>query len=756
MSSAVSNQVAQCESAANQVAQSNQAARSNAEEYERYLRNMDAAMKQKIAFTAAHLLCDGNVADMGMGSGAGSYALAALYPALQVVGVDLDPEMVELATKKHTLANLSFKQGDIAEEVFERGSMDGIFNSSVLHHVTSFGGYKYENAARALRNQALSLAPHGVLVIRDFVAPPSDPEVLLELPTSDGNNDEDAAFKDPKRASTARLFERYAKEHRSLHTSPGFRFEVAVASSRTWIYKVSLRCATEFLLRKDYRDDWVSEAREEYTYFTQDEFEAHFAALSLRILASTPIRNPWILRNRWVGKVALRSLSGAPLEWPSTNIVIAGEKVSENEGVTFVSQPSREVRYLERAYYRHKTTRQVFDLVRRPNVSIDVLPYFESGKNLYLLARMSYPRPIVGTPTRTLSIDESSPSLYVTEPLNVGQTDKPLGQTVDEMLSSKLGLESAIAYTEGTRLYPSPGGSQEEVRSVFVQIEPVFVLPAIENTSGFSSSGRVRAIEGEQILRAAQVGGLPDARLELNTYDLFLKTGRAIGAWIGESISLRENTQDPSEVASWTQLLRRPKRRMFERAGEGESTGFLALEARLFEEKNAEGKTLYSRSLEYVVPTKRSSNTVATALLWRTKNETYLGVSEDDLPAAQCFSGNSNMLVTPAWRLPVDVANMMAARQWVRDRIHAEYKLETGEMFELGGRYHPSSGMSPEVVFPLAIEILGEKAPPGQSLFWIPLSQAASYASEIHDGHLRTVTLRAAHALGFLAGKTSQ
>ena len=114
------------------------------------------------------------------------------------------------------------------------------------------------------------------------------------------------------------------------------------------------------------------------------------------------------------------------------------------------------------------------------------------------------------------------------------------------------------------------------------------------------------------------------------------------------------------------------------------------------------------------------------------------------------------MLVTPAWRLPVDVADMMAARQWVRDRIHAEYKLETGEMFELGGRYHPSSGMSPEVVFPLAIEILGEKAPPGQSLFWIPLSQAASYASEIHDGHLRTVTLRAAHALGFLAGKTSQ
>ena len=56
--------------------------------YERYLRAMDASMKQKVALTAAHLLCRGRVADMGMGSGGGSRALAALYPELEVIGVD--------------------------------------------------------------------------------------------------------------------------------------------------------------------------------------------------------------------------------------------------------------------------------------------------------------------------------------------------------------------------------------------------------------------------------------------------------------------------------------------------------------------------------------------------------------------------------------------------------------------------------------------------------------------------------------------
>src|SRR5262245_5965023 len=89
--------------------------RGNLADYARYLGGMDASMRQKIALTAAHLLCEGRVADMGMGSGSGTHALAALYPRLEVVGVDIDAIMVELARKKHVLPNLSFVQGNIAQ-----------------------------------------------------------------------------------------------------------------------------------------------------------------------------------------------------------------------------------------------------------------------------------------------------------------------------------------------------------------------------------------------------------------------------------------------------------------------------------------------------------------------------------------------------------------------------------------------------------------------------------------------------------------
>ena len=120
-------------------------------DYERYLAAMDASMQQKIALTAAHVLGQGWVADMGMGSGSGSEALAALYPSIRVTGVDINPEMVERAAARFSRPNLDFRSGDIGKPCFEPESLDAIFNSSVLHHVTSFNDYRLEEAAHALR-----------------------------------------------------------------------------------------------------------------------------------------------------------------------------------------------------------------------------------------------------------------------------------------------------------------------------------------------------------------------------------------------------------------------------------------------------------------------------------------------------------------------------------------------------------------------------------------------------------------------------
>ena len=715
--------------------------------YDRYLAGMDASMRQKVALTAAHLLCRGRVADMGMGSGAGSRALAALYPQLEVVGVDVDETMVALAREKHVLPNLTFVAGDVAKPVFADGSLDGVFDSSVLHHVTTFGGYDHQNAARALAVQARALRDHGVLVVRDFVDP-GPGEVLLDVPADDGD-----AGDDPRTSSTAALFARFSREFRSLHAKPGFAFTTHPDPRPGWKrFGTTHTLAAEFLLRKDYRADWVAEVKEEYTYFTQDRFEQVFAALGLRVLASTPLRNPWIVRHRFDGKCALWTTGGGPLEVPPTNIVVVGERVPAGEGVRFrEAGEAPPLEYLELTCWLDARDGRVKDLVRRPHLSVDVVPHFEAYGETFVVARTSYPRPILGADTRGVaSLDGSRPAEYVAEPLVVVQTDKPVAQTVEESLAELARVESSAVrrFRAAGTYYPSPGGLQEEVRAMLVEVEPLFVEERGGNATGWSTSGRVRAIEAQQVLRAAQVGGLEDARLELNVYELLLQLGRSVGPWIGEAIELKEGAA-PANATTMDALASRPRRRAFTRAPKEASTGFLELRCSTFEELDAKGAVVAQQPLELVVPRKLGACTIACAPLRRHGGHVWLGIDDDDLPAAQCFEGHSELLVAPAWRLPRDVRTMTPAIAWMKARLAAEYGVTAGGTWELGGRWHPSPGATPEVVHAIAVEVEAE-APTTRPLAWVRLADAIAGRGNVRDGHLRVVTLRAAHAVGVL------
>jgi len=724
--------------------------------YRRYLDGMDASMQQKVALTAAHLLCLGKVADMGMGSGTGSYSLAALYPGLSVVGVDVSPEMVAIAAERYVLPNLSFIVGDIAQPVFEPGSLDGILDSSVLHHVTTFTDYDHDAAARALAVQTQALRPGGVLIVRDFLAPSTDETVWLDVPFDDANDSGTGA---PSDSSTAVLLERFAREFRPLCSEPGFvlrRVEDSAAAplaSGRRRYALSRRMAVEFVLRKDYRNDWDTEVKEEYTYFGQTRFEQVFADLGLRVLASTPIRNPWIVANRYQGKFAWWTTDGAPIELPPTNYVIVGERVRAGQGVRWQHTAAAPHGFLQLEHFAHRDTGHVVDLVRRPNLTVDALPWYIHEDDVRIVARMSYPRPLLGLAGGG-ALDGSRPPGWVTEPLAVIAGDKPIAQTVEDALNDRTAIapESIVRMEMGATYYPSPGGIQEEVRSVFVEVAPVFANTDLPDSSGFSTSGRVAAIEARQLLRAAQVGGLPDARLEMAVYNLLRLRGRDPGPWIGASVSAAEST---GIAATDLHTLRdRAPRRMFARVAEG--ADFLTVQASSIAELAADGAVLHTRTLEYVVPGPLSSRTVSAALLTVREGEVLIGVDDTDLPAAQCIGGHSSILVAPAWRLPHDITSTTPARAWVAARLERQYGLRLGSVVDLGGRYHPSPGSTPEVVHPMAWQVHGlsqgsdARRPDGPALLWVPLQKLLDHPALLVDGHLRVAAFRAAHALGLL------
>ena len=76
--------------------------------------------------------------------------MAKLYDNLTLVGVDINPVTVEYSRNHYKLPNLTFETGDIAENVFPKHSLDGILDSSVLHHVTSFNGFDVKQIAKTL------------------------------------------------------------------------------------------------------------------------------------------------------------------------------------------------------------------------------------------------------------------------------------------------------------------------------------------------------------------------------------------------------------------------------------------------------------------------------------------------------------------------------------------------------------------------------------------------------------------------------
>jgi hypothetical protein len=186
------------------------------------------------------------------------------------------------------------------------------------------------------------------------------------------------------------------------------------------------------------------------------------------------------------------------------------------------------------------------------------------------------------------------------------------------------------------------------------------------------------------------------------------------------------------------------RRRAFDRTEA--SAGFVRVACHAFEELDAAGQVLATQTLELVTPITFGTNTVAVALLAKQGDDVLIGVDEDDLPAAQAFSGNSNLIVAPAWRLPQTIETVSDATAWIKERLAAEHGLEIGTTWELGGSYRPSPGLTPETVFPLAVEVLGRRSV-GRGLEWVRLRELLSRRALLPDGHLRVVALRAAHAL---------
>lgn len=701
--------------------------------YASYFAGMDASMQQKVALTTAHFPARGRVADMGSGSGRGTYDLACLHPDLDLVGVDINPTSVDLAAQTYRRSNLRYVCGDIADPVFPPESLDGILDSSVLHHVTSFTGYNTARLETCLDHQVAALRPGGVLIIRDFVIPDGPDEVFLDLPTTDGA----AEGADPATLSTFARWQRYAATVRNSRYQPGDLPWSASGLGEGW-QRVAciLRDAQEFLLRKDYTRDWDVELLEEYTYWTQTDFVRACTRRGLRVVTAAPIRNPWILSNRYQGQVRLSDRRGAPLPFPPTNLLIVGQKVRSDQGVRLtlheqVAATAPTFLHLER--WRGSDGR-TYDLARRPGRTLDLLPWMRRDGQVLVLARRHVVRPLVVVDDEG-ALNGAAWSGWLTEPVAaIVDEAEDLDNAARRIVHERSGVDAARITGLSTpwRYATSPGGFDELVTARLVALDDIDLATLPDD---------VAVVDARACLRAAQVGGLFDARLELNCYRLFRDLGEAPGAWIGADLPTAPRAPD-----TWprdAEALRPADRIRFTRVEEAPS--YLDVWRGRFAEVAADGQVVAEHEREWVAPRETSVQTATVLPLIASAHGWLVGLEHRALPALQIAIGRAAYATVPAWRLPKGLAHGDAAKAWLRARL-ADLGLRPLDLIDLGGAYLASPGATPELVHPQVAICDPAGGPCG--LAWIGLADAVADLHALVDAHLALALLRCAHAAG--------
>lgn len=702
--------------------------RGDKQSYQMYLEAMDAIAVEKVASASSFFEPQkGNtIVDVGMASGTSSAILAQLFPDLFIIGVDINQKMVDIATETYKQPNLSFRTDDGEKlKTFEKNSVNGFFNCSSIHHITSYNGYDNNHAIRTLERQAELLRERGMLVVRDFVKP-EEKEILLELSTINNHS----------RPSDSDLFIQFANSARSLALPEerGFPYEeMNTQMKNRRIFRVFYSDAVEFIRRKDYFDNWEIELQEEYGYLTQREFEDTFHNLGLRIIISAPIYNPWIINNRYKGLLRLLDLSGNEIGFPPTNYLIAGEKTLKGKQLHPVRHlPSLKEPFLRYATYQNKENGQFYDLAMRPNEVTDIIPYYKNKNRIIVLAKNGYPRPLITAKTESAILDGKHFGGYITEGLTAEKKE-----SIETIISQRFNIKEDNYSTieKGLSYFPSPGGIDEKVSSMFIELSdcPNNTSTLESGYSGFRESGFIHTYDAIQLLNTAQTGALAEARLELNIYYLLQKNKIKLSSWLGEKINLKTSVN--LEVTGLNDLLD-IRNEVFSPVGKKAS--FLEIKRTCF----AEIGIIDSQSiLEYVYPTGLSSNTLLTLPATKYNGEIYIGLEMRDLPVPQMYNKNSTLLTAPAKRLPFTIKNIADLQKYLID-MHFGYS-HVESYFRLGEKYYPSIGITTEQVYPYVVCL----NKPSEGLHWVSLDELIENFPRLEDAHLMISLFRLKHAL---------
>ncbi|GEM_PF-812096 len=304
-----------------------------------------------------HAIKGGRIVDEGCADGALLMEVAQDFPDSGLIGVDVSGEFIARFSeniRQHRFggAYVHVKQANIMSPTSPDNSVDTTICNSTMHELWSY--LNQADSVRAYLAKAYRQTRRGGrIVIRDVVGPEDKDKLVYMLCNDEDGSNQDvyADFEDDKALaahlnglSTHSRFLRFSKDfladmrqkgRRGLETK--VKYGIEEVDGRKYIV-TTLKTAAEFMLTKDYTDNWRSEMNEEFTYRGFSEHKRALEQAGFKVIenpndpmsGSRAYTSPWIAEHSFMGKTELytkgldRKLR--QMEYPVTNMVLVGEK----------------------------------------------------------------------------------------------------------------------------------------------------------------------------------------------------------------------------------------------------------------------------------------------------------------------------------------------------------------------------------------------------------------------------------------------
>lgn len=680
------------------------------------LKDIPPHVIKKAWFTLAHTLLDPNaqIIDAGCADGMMTYVMAVLNPEAKVTGIDIDPETIKQAKKNYSHPNLTYKVGNIFDNIAPPNSTDVIVNSFVLHEIYSASHYSERLISETLEAQYKALKNTGVIIIRDHLMPPPGEFVLLEFKDTPGGNDVNSM-------SEADLLEWYSDNARTRDIEAGGGFfieELPPNYPKTRLFRVPAKWAWEFILRKDNRDRLQEELSKEYAFFTEQDFRKELRSLGARVTYTAPHWDEGFIQSRVNGHVRLYKEDGSHLGPPPTSHIIIAEKTAQK--TSLILQERRATRARAGSLYlrtvKDERSGQISDIVSRDLEIAEVIPYRVTPEGeLKVYLHEDLPRGLTNAVPRTgKNLDGRRWSGHMIEALALPAHDARQAKEDDSPSSivdfamNRIGVKPSLdsRLQNGPGFYPDPYRIDERIETYYFRVEtfhPEFEpKETLYDLKGFSSRGRMRELDAQAVLNALAVGYLPNSRLEVQLLALFEMTQIRHQVWSDMPLQLSEvpieEVMDLNKLKS--QMAHRDDRFKEIRG----SAGNIRLVQSVFvDEGRDEGggiTGLAARDMEFVVPEDNTLNTAVVLPLVRDlSGEVMAGVVTEYLPVPQRYSGTGMTMTLPSFPLPKDVSDVEAARLYIAER----FKVDPKNVARMGESYFTHIGITPHRIYPFVV-----------------------------------------------------